>query len=371
MRKPRTTTTKVAAKNKTINDDEKESLIPMKGKPGFYERNLYTLNSIALFLHLLTFLLILILPLTVTSTLRRGDMNILLTKYTRRPGGDMSNMTFQHDTHLILPIAPLSATFSGISAVAHLVYMIWWQEYLERVKYTGYNFVRWVEYSFSSSIMMLLLLALSGVVDLYALVLGFGCNFCMILFGDLSDRFRYFASSLHITVWDSLNDMKVDVLKIAKKKQLQNEEKSSVGFLQKNTAMLLENRVSEQLVQRLDDQIAEDLESFENICDKRGKKYAWWSYLYGCIAWIFPWAILFTAFPINVQEVAKQGESVPPLLYSIPIFLFLNFAMFAVNHMVNYLYYENFIRGEFFYHVLSLSAKLALSWQIFFAVCVI
>ena len=52
------------------------------------------------------------------------------------------------------------------------------------------NYARWIEYFFSSSIMIVLIAMLTGVSDIAALIAIFGVNACMILFGLLIEKYE-------------------------------------------------------------------------------------------------------------------------------------------------------------------------------------
>ncbi|MFA5051832.1 MAG: heliorhodopsin HeR [Patescibacteria group bacterium] len=84
-----------------------------------------------------------------------------------------------------LPIGPLVAGFLFLSAIAHasisLVPSInaWYNRNLLK----GANYARWIEYAFSSSLMMIVIAMLVGVYDGVALLLIFFLNAMMILFG--------------------------------------------------------------------------------------------------------------------------------------------------------------------------------------------
>ncbi len=52
------------------------------------------------------------------------------------------------------------------------------------------NYGRWIEYFFSSSIMIVLIAQLTGISDIAALTAIFGINGCMILFGSLQERYE-------------------------------------------------------------------------------------------------------------------------------------------------------------------------------------
>jgi len=82
-----------------------------------------------------------------------------------------------------LKIGPTVAAFLFISALAHLlvstVFNKWYNGNLEK----GMNLARWIEYSFSSSIMIIIIAMLVGIYDISALIPIFFVNASMILFG--------------------------------------------------------------------------------------------------------------------------------------------------------------------------------------------
>jgi hypothetical protein len=82
-----------------------------------------------------------------------------------------------------MPIGPAVAIFFFMSALAHFS-----MAFLIRRRYEGWlarglNPIRWVEYSFSSSVMIVVIAALAGVQEVGTLIAIFGVNACMILFG--------------------------------------------------------------------------------------------------------------------------------------------------------------------------------------------
>jgi hypothetical protein len=82
-----------------------------------------------------------------------------------------------------LPIGPAVALFFLLSSIAHFTMAFparrWYEAHLAR----GQNPIRWVEYSFSSSVMIVVIAALAGVQEIGALIAIFGANAAMILFG--------------------------------------------------------------------------------------------------------------------------------------------------------------------------------------------
>ncbi len=82
-----------------------------------------------------------------------------------------------------VPFGPAVALFLLISAVAHfLIGTVGYDWYVKNLKRTM-NPARWYEYAFSSSLMIVLIGMLVGVYDVATLLLMFGINAMMNLFG--------------------------------------------------------------------------------------------------------------------------------------------------------------------------------------------
>jgi len=82
-------------------------------------------------------------------------------------------------------------TFLAISAVALLIIASplvfpWYKRNLLQ----NHNYGRWIEYFFSSSIMIVLIAQITGISDIAALLAIFGINACMILFGALQEKYE-------------------------------------------------------------------------------------------------------------------------------------------------------------------------------------
>lgn len=92
-------------------------------------------------------------------------------------------------TFFDLPFAIAIALFLFLAAGDHVLMSVpgvrqWYEANLLR----GINIARWVEYSISASIMIVLICLLNGINDLYALIALFGVNVSMILFGLLMEK---------------------------------------------------------------------------------------------------------------------------------------------------------------------------------------
>ena len=89
-----------------------------------------------------------------------------------------------------IPTGLAVAGFLALSALAHvLVATLWWRRYLADLGRQR-NPARWVEYSLSASLMIVLIAQLVGIADVAALVALFGVNAAMILFGWLQEHYE-------------------------------------------------------------------------------------------------------------------------------------------------------------------------------------
>ena len=82
-----------------------------------------------------------------------------------------------------LPIGPAVATFFFMSAIAHALLAWPLRGWYERRLSTGIQPMRWIEYALSSSVMIVVIAALSGIQEIGTLVAIFGINAAMNLFG--------------------------------------------------------------------------------------------------------------------------------------------------------------------------------------------
>jgi len=137
-------------------------------------------NLIAGVIHLVQMIAVLALStdfgLPVTATYMAGP-----------PGTVFADSIVLFETPLALGVA----LFLGLSAVAHFIVAspTFFSRYgagLEAKR----NYFRWVEYSISSSVMIVLIAQVTGIADVTALVAIFGVNASMILFGWLQEKYE-------------------------------------------------------------------------------------------------------------------------------------------------------------------------------------
>ena len=93
-------------------------------------------------------------------------------------------------TLLDAPIGITVAIFLGLSAFFH--FLVASPQFFGRYSAglaAQRNYFRWVEYSISSSVMIVLIAMVTGVSDVVALIALFGVNASMILFGWLQEKY--------------------------------------------------------------------------------------------------------------------------------------------------------------------------------------
>jgi hypothetical protein len=131
-------------------------------------------------LHLVSFVAILLLA-------NDAKLPVRATYLTEAPGTG----NFSEPIHLFdLRIGVMVAAFMALSAFFHFFV----SSPAIFPKYAAglgrhINIYRWIEYSLSSSIMIVVILQLNGVADYIALLAVFGVNVSMILFGWLQERY--------------------------------------------------------------------------------------------------------------------------------------------------------------------------------------
>jgi len=243
-------------------------------------KNLKVYNLFMGFLHMAQGILMLVLStsfaLPITTSYLKFDTDIKMLVPV------LENLTS-------LELGPVIASFLFLSSLAHFTLVLpavytWYIKNLEK----GINYARWIEYSFSSSVMIIAISMLTGVYDLSLLISVFFLNMMMILFG-----------------------------------------------------MIME------------------------ILNQYTKKVNWLPFIFGCIAGAIPWVVI-SLFLFG----SGDGENkAPTFVYVIFFSLFVFFNIFAVNMVLQYKKvgkWKDYLFGEKIYILLSLLAKSALAWQVFF-----
>ena len=157
-----------------------------------YLGGLRRFNIIMGFFHALQGIVVLALSsafaLPVTATFLQG------------PPGDGTPVAV--DTLFDIRIGWGVALFLFLSAIAHWTISLpgvytWYENNLGRDR----NYARWIEYSASSSVMVVLIAMLTGISDVVALIALFAVNATMILFGLLVEHYETPGSTDWISYW--------------------------------------------------------------------------------------------------------------------------------------------------------------------------
>jgi hypothetical protein len=92
----------------------------------------------------------------------------------------------------------------------------------------------------------------------------------------------------------------------------------------------------------------------------------WTPYWVGVIAGIVPWIVIAITF---IGTVTASNGEFPEFVIYIYVSIFVFFNLFAINMALQYLEvsrWKQYLFGEKMYVLLSLVAKSALAWQVYF-----
>ncbi len=115
-----------------------------------------------------------------------SDFAIAIT--TAPPDGPPGTRLPDSETLVDVRIGAAIALFLALAAIDHLVTATIGRSVYQADLQRGINRFRWVEYSISATIMVLLIGAYSGITEITAIIGIVGANVAMILFGWLQER---------------------------------------------------------------------------------------------------------------------------------------------------------------------------------------
>lgn len=155
------------------------STAAVEGESPVWMRRLRWANAAVGVLHAAQAMLILLLATDFTLPVTAG--------FLEGPPGSPATP----DTLFGVRVAWGVACFLALAALDHLLVATpgiagWYEANLRR----GRNYARWVEYSVSASVMVVLIAMLTGISDITALGAIFGVNAAMILFGLLMEHYE-------------------------------------------------------------------------------------------------------------------------------------------------------------------------------------
>jgi hypothetical protein len=115
-----------------------------------------------------------------------SDFAINLT--TAYPAGPPGTAVPLAEPAFAVTIGPAIAAFLALAALDHLLTGVVLRGAYERRLAQGINPFRWLEYSLSSTIMILLIALYAGITQVTAVIAIIGANVAMILFGWVQER---------------------------------------------------------------------------------------------------------------------------------------------------------------------------------------
>lgn len=113
-----------------------------------------------------------------------------ITFTTAAPTGPPGSRVPQGEGLFDLRIGLAIAVFLSLAAVDHLLTATAARGVYEADLRRGINRFRWVEYSFSATLMVILIASYSGITEITAVSAIIGANVSMILFGWLQEKFN-------------------------------------------------------------------------------------------------------------------------------------------------------------------------------------
>jgi hypothetical protein len=125
---------------------------------------------------------------TVLILVLASDFAITFT--TAAPEGPPGTRVPQGEGLFDLPIGLAVAVFLSLAAIDHLLTATVARDSYETDLRRGINRFRWVEYSISATLMVILIASYSGITEITAVFAIIGANVSMILFGWLQEKFN-------------------------------------------------------------------------------------------------------------------------------------------------------------------------------------
>ena len=275
--------------------------------------------------------------------------------------GQLCSITSQTDTLFHLNVIWLVIISRMCSTAAHwfICLPFYFKKYYCHWLTIGYQPVRWVEYFFSASFMIVIITILTGYNDIETQVLCFAGIGVTMIFGLLMEQTNYL---LDQNICENVQMLaKNDEVPI----KLDNIS-SKLNFLNDNNNMNNSNDESTKILQQKENEV-------KTTCEEINKTYLkWCCFVFGWIPYMFVWGVLFSSFVKSIQKFnsGNEGDDVPSWVIAIFFSLFALFSCFAIVQLYQYKSKSanRFINAEYAYIALSFIAKSALAWQLWYGI---
>jgi hypothetical protein len=323
---------------------------------------IYYLNLITATAHLISGVTILLIARGLDPSPESGSSMETISPYlpavcfeAAREGGGRPEFNMQPEsvvetrgylTTLVVAFFYLSAGFQYAQS---------WEKdkYLTRVKSNDVNICRYVEYSLSASVMMVLIGMVVGVYDIFTHILVFTCTFLCMILGLVADFLRVMHGNM---------------------KEANRNQRSNTGLAQEETKKLIDGYPNP------------DSTHIEE-CIKHTELLMWGVHFLGWIAIMVPYLAVFMVAYFRtanrswecLQDLGPEAPDIPWFVTPIILSQFLLFSVFGIVQTVQF--YKSGkehpevekigIYTELAFILLSLIAKSVLGWlaatQIIFA----
>lgn len=291
-----------------------------------------TLNGIACLVHFVMFVVVLIV-----AALKDGHSKCIPITQTyngARPG-NISTSAYEVLPGPGLCFAYMAAMFELVCFLAHaFIYFMYTNEtFISEIIDRQMNPWRWIEYSISATIMFLAVASVSGIRDFSALMNLAAANVAVMACGGLGERINYL------------------ILVAESERYLYNvgvkERRELVQSMQQNKQVSADDQNPDAML--------------KNMAAPSKDATALWI---GWVIYVAQWTTVFYAFGASVARVN------PP--WFVPIFvvqLFVFFSSFGILEALwIYGYVKSYANKEWYYIMLSLSAKVSLTGLVIGAV---
>lgn len=296
--------------------------LPLPDRPN-KKKTLITLNAIMFVLHLASTIAVLSLnsvnnvryciPLYITyPKWHVPNPNVPCFGTYTQMGVNVINqcsIELTSDKVSVMEGTTLLALFTLVSALFHAIIVYKNEWYTKQIE-VGNQWLRWVEYSFSSAIMIIVILAVVGVNDLYIIMFSFTAMWVVNMLGYSQEILDQFAGPM------------IDRLR------------TTPRFNSPDSSIIVEPK-------------------------KRNWFVRYHPTFIGWVVYIVLWAVVLTQFFYSYFNTTTK----PPAFVIAAVFtLLILFSSFGVVQLLTIANKISYYNGEIAYVVLSLVAKLSLVW---------
>lgn len=236
-------------------------------------------------------------------------------------GGNFNEctLTFVRKHVSSLEVTTLLFIFTLLSGFAHAFLVYKADYYMQLMREKG-NWVRWIEYSWSASIMIIIIGVIVGIDDLYSIMFLFSVMWLVNMCGLLQD-------------WN-------------------------IQFISPRISGAVEKQGLLEGFYKKEDFVSVD----EGL--KRHPVVIYAPTIIGWVMYMVAWSVIFTSFGYTFEN----NPSTPDFVIAVTVVLFIFFTTFGVVQLMYLNGRIGYVRSEIVYIYLSLFSKLTLVWMLYYSV---